>query len=284
MVPRFQRAFIPPPMRLTERDKRILEAVHAHDGMLGFSQIRRMFFTGESQAKNRLKLLYQNKYLNRPNKEQRRRVPEMIYWLDKWGAQIVASLNGESTQEFSWRKQPRWFQIEHDLAVSDFRLDIKQACQEDPNIHLKTWIPESEFWSYPDEVNYEYQGKSLKRKIRPDAYFMLKLPNNNIRYLLEIDRGTEDNPRFRREKILPGLAYINTQAYKTRFGLNSGRWLVVTTGEKRLANMLRQAKNAKTGGKFYFTTFEKLNAETILHVPIWKRGDKDELVPLVFMG
>ena len=157
-LPRYQRASTPPPMRLTERDKRIMEAVHAYDGMLGFSQLKRMFFTGESQAKQRLKLLYQNKYLNRPNKEQRRRLPEMIYWLDKRGAQIVASLNGTPIREFSWRKQPRWFQVEHDLAVNDFRLDMEEACQNDPDIELDTWIPESEFWAYPDIGQLQVPG------------------------------------------------------------------------------------------------------------------------------
>ncbi len=63
---------------------------------------------------------------------------------------------------------------------------------------------------------------------------MLSTPKHHIRYLLEIDRSTEDNPRFFREKILPGLAYIKTKAYEERFGHRSGRWLVVTTGEKRL--------------------------------------------------
>lgn len=270
-------------MRLTERDQHILEAVHAYDGMLGFSQLQRIFFSGESQAKHRLKLLYQNHYLNRPNKEQRRRVPEMIYWLDKRGAQIVASLNGSTFNEFSWRKQPRWFQVEHDLAVNDFRLDIEQACKDDPEIHLGTWLPESEFWSYPDKVSYTYQGKEHTRKIRPDGYFMLETRDLLIRYLLEIDRGTEDNPRFYREKILPGLAYLKSSAYEQRFGYRGGRWLVVTTGEKRLANMLKQAKRANTKGLFYFTTYDRLSPETMLHAPIWRRADREEPVPLVFL-
>jgi hypothetical protein len=51
-------------MRLMERAKRILEAVHAHDGVLSFSQIQRLFFTGKSQTEQRLKLLYQHLYLN----------------------------------------------------------------------------------------------------------------------------------------------------------------------------------------------------------------------------
>ena len=282
-LPRYSRVSFTIPMRLTERDQRILEAVHAYDGTLGFSQIQRMFFTGESQAKNRLKLLYQNKYLNRPNKEQRRRMPEMIYWLDKRGAQIVASLNGTPLNDFSWRKQPRWFQVEHDLAVNDFRLDMEQACQDDPDIHLETWIPESEFWSYPDKITYTYQDREQPRNIRPDGYFMISTSDLYLRYLLEIDRSTEDNPRFYREKILPGLAYLKTDAYKQRFGHNSGRWLVVTTGEKRLKNMLRQAERAKTKGMFYFTTYDRLSPETMLHAPIWQREDREELVPLVFL-
>jgi hypothetical protein len=270
-------------MRITERDTKILEAVHAYDGMLGFSQLRRIFFSGESQAKHRLKLLYQHKYLNRPNKEQRRRVPEMIYWLEKGGAEIVASLNGTPLQEFSWRKRPRWFQVEHDLAVNDFRLDMEQACREDADITLETWIPESEFWSDPDKVEYTYRDKKHKRNIRPDGYFLLTTPEHNIRYLLEIDRSTEDNPRFYREKILPGLAYIKTQAYQERFGHRSGRWLVVTTGERRLKNMLKQAKRAKAKGLFYFTTYDHLSSQTVLHEPIWQREDREDKVPLIFL-
>jgi len=104
-----------------------------------------------------------------------------------------------------------------------------------------------------------------------------------LRYLLEIDRSTEDNPRFFREKILPGMAYLNSEAYGDRFGHRSGRWLVVTTGERRLRNMLSQARQAETKGLFYFTTYDKLNSVTILHTPIWKRADRKELVPLLFI-
>ena len=270
-------------MRLTERDKKIFEAIHAYDGMMGFSQIKRMFFTGESQAKERLKLLYQHKYLNLPNKEQRRRVPEMIYWLDKRGAEIVASIYSTPLKEFSWRQQPRWFQVDHDLAVNNFRLDMEEACRMNNLISLESWTPESKFWSYPDKITYKYQERKLERNIRPDGFFMLSTPGHHIRYLLEIDRSTEDNPRFYREKILPGLAYIKTKNYENRFGHRSGRWLVVTTGERWLRNMLKQAKNAEAKGQFYFTTFDQVNPATILHAPIWQREDREETVQLVFL-
>ena len=270
-------------MRLTERDKHILEAVHNYDGILSFHQVQRLFFTGKSQTEQRLKLLYQNGYLERLDKDQRRRSNEMVYWLDRKGAEMVASLDGTPLSEFPWRKEPRWFQIEHDLAVNDFRLDLVEACLHDPMIKLETWIPENDFWAYPDTITYSYQGKQISRKIRPDGFFTLTTKEHRLRYLLEIDRSTEDNPRFNREKILPGLAYMKSQVYEERFGHRSGRWLVVTTGERRMANMLSQARQADTKGLFYFTVFDKITARTLLQSPIWYRADRREPVPLIFL-
>jgi len=282
-LPKYGRVPKPPPIRLTERDRHILEAIHAYDGILSFSQIQRIFFTGKSQAEQRLKLLYQNKYLNRPDEFQRRRLPEMIYWLDRRGADWVASLQGIPLRELGWRQEPRWFQVEHDLTVNDFRLTLRAALQQSSEISLETWIPESEFWAYPDTITYSYNGRPLKRNIIPDGYFLLSHNRLRIRYLLEIDRSTEDNPRFLREKILPGLAYLKTQAYENRFGHRSGRWVVVTTGERRLRNMLLQAKRAKAEGLFYFTTYDQLTSDNILLAPIWRRADRDEPVPLIFV-
>jgi hypothetical protein len=281
-LPRYGRVGNPPPMRLTERDRQILEAIHGYDGLLSFPQIQRLFFTGKSQAELRLKLLYQHHYVNRPNFNERKRLPDMVYWLDRRGAEVLASLNGVPLQEYSWRKEPRWFQVEHDLAITDFRLDLEDACDDDQEVMLETWIPESEFWAYPDKVSYSYNGSQMKHNIRSDGFFILSTSEHRYRYLLEIDRSTEDNPRFSREKILPGLAYLKSKAYEERFGHRSGRWLVVTTGERRLRNMLQQARRADTKGLFYFTTYDKLNPSTLLNTPIWLRADRDAAVPLLF--
>jgi len=60
----------------------------------------------------------------------------MIYWLDKRGAEIVASLEGTSIQNFSWRKESRWFQAEHDPAVNNYCLDLQEACHSTQNVTL----------------------------------------------------------------------------------------------------------------------------------------------------
>ena len=270
-------------MRFTDRDQRILEAIYAYDGMLSFSQIQRLFFTGKSQAELRMRLLYHNGYVERPNEAQRRHVPEMIYWLGRKGAEVVASLNSTTTKSLGWRKEPRWFQVEHDIAVNNFRLDIEEACRDHPEIRLQAWTPESDFLAFHDKVEYRYGDNTLRRYIRPDGFFMLLAGGHRIRYLLEIDRSTEDNPRFLREKVLPGLAYIKSKAYEERFGHRTGRWLVVTTSERRMGNMLTQARLGDAKGYFYFTTFDQVNKETILEAPIWRRVDRDEQMPLVFL-
>lgn len=53
----------------------------------------------------------------------------MIYWLDKSRAEFIANLDGTPLKEFPRRREPRWFQVEHDLAVNDFRLDMLDALQ-----------------------------------------------------------------------------------------------------------------------------------------------------------
>jgi hypothetical protein len=207
----------------------------------------------------------------------------MVYWLGKRGADVVSGLTGTPLDEFKWRKKPRWFQVEHDLAAVDFRLNIQEACWLSQEVNLLTWVPEGEFRAHSDKITYSFKGRRLERHIRPDGLFVLNARRHRIRYLLEIDRSTEDNPRFRREKIVPGLAYLKSDAYEQRSGSRGGRWLVVTTSERRMDNMLSQAQRAEAKGLFYFTTYDQVQVDTILFSPIWRRADRDEPVPLLFL-
>jgi hypothetical protein len=126
-------------------------------------------------------------------------------------------------------------------------------------------------------------GKSKKRKVIPDGFFTVRLPHKSqtgvmeeLAFLLEIDMGTEDNPRFAREKVRPGVAYLKSRAYQKRFGVYYGRWLVVTTNETRLTNMKSQTEIAGGSKFFFFTTFEKVLANTVLTKPIWRLVEVDE--------
>ncbi len=283
----------PQVIRLTERDERILETIHTFGGLMSLRQIDRLFFSGQgrSQSRTRLRMLFQNGYLNMPGPDHVHKIPqsETIYCLDTKGAEIVAGLQGEPFKTFKWRTKPRWSLISHDLKANDFRMMIMEACKFAPNLSLYRWIPESEFWAFSDTVTYQdRKGASRTRKVRPDGFFTIRrqAPHRprkfeEFTFLLEIDMSTEDNPRFAREKIRPGIAYLKSETYRERFGSRYGRWLVVTTGERRMTNMRSHAERAGAAKFFYFTTFDKLTPQTILTEPVWMRVDHDKTFNII---
>lgn len=282
----------PKQMVLTSRDVRIMEAIHSLDGLMSLEQIDRLFFSdkGGSWPRERLRVLCNNGYLISPGLPDRHRVPfgETVYFLTEKGAGTVAALQGLRLADFHWKKKPRWSLIAHDLAVNDFRMAIMQATQASPDLTLQSWVPESEFWSNPDKVAYKNRnGKSKTRLIRPDGFFTIRRPTGQpgkleeLPFLLEIDMATEDNPRFAREKVRPGVAYLKSNAYHERFGVDYGRWLVVTTGEVRLANMIAQTERAGGSSLFYFTTFERISAESVLTQRVWREAGSEELSSIV---
>src|SRR5579862_5131090 len=269
----------PTHMKFTARDGRILEAIHAYDGVLADYQIRALFFSGESQVKLRLRLLFQQGYLARPSYKKRASLTHMVYWLDTKGASYVAGLSGTTLKEFTYVKEPRWSQLDHDLAVNDLRIAIAKACKHTPTFAVEEWIPQSEFYSHPDKVEYtDAHKKKASRYIRPDAYVITRKDEHLFRFLLELEMATESNVRFAREKVLPGLAYLKSDIYQMRFGHNSGRFLVVTTSERKLRNMKRQTELAagKDASLFYFTTFANLAPETLFTGSVWFQGGEEQ--------
>lgn len=272
------------PIRLTERDKKILEAIHAFDGMMSLKQIDKGFFSGEgrTQPRARMRALYQHGYVDIPDASNLHKVPmgESVYWLNTKGAEVVAATYGVSLPELSWRKQPRWSWLEHDLKVNDFRLSVMEACQSTHNLELNYWIPEGQFLASPDTVQFkEGSWKTKKRQIRPDGFFLISRANSiettkaeKFAFLLEIDMATHSNPRFAREKVRAGVAYLKSEAYQDRFDLKYGRWLVVTTGQQRLENLKAQTERAGGNRLFYFTTFDRITPLGLLKDPIWQQA------------
>jgi hypothetical protein len=291
-------------MRLTERDRAILEAIHAFDGMLSLKQIDRLFFSGQgrTQPRARLRTLFTNGFVRMPDARDIHRVPlgETIYWLGEKGAEVVAANYGVPLSDLTWRRQPRWSWLEHDLAVNDFRLRVHQACAADPQLALREWVPETDFLAYPDTVEFEDEsGKMRKRQVRPDGFFLIARTRadrpkpEGFAFLLEVDMATHSNPSFELHKIRAGLAYLEGPAYQQRFDLRFGRWLVVTTTQARLEHLLEQVKKVSDQHLFYFTTFERVAVASqattvgVVTQPIWTlagNGQLTSLIPAVTVG
>jgi hypothetical protein len=289
-----------------------------YGGMLARRHLKQMFWPEATlrAAQKRLSKLVDNGYLSRPTPHQRKTQPisEPVYWLGWKGILWVAARMGvrvdPPTNEgenqmrklakqlrdhgIHWLREPRWIQLAHDLAVVDFRFAVEQAAREEPTLRLEEWIFESEFRSDPDTVEYRLKGrdgrvKQVKKRVYPDSYIVIvderRISQGALaraRLLLEIDQATHSNPRFGREKVAPGLAYINSLQYKTRFGDNSGRWLVVTTGRVRMRNLMRQTQQVAgtESGVFLFTTFEQIETANVLTDPVWWQVAREDPIPL----
>ncbi|MEX1248670.1 MAG: replication-relaxation family protein [Anaerolineales bacterium] len=310
---RFERKLSPPPMRFQARDGDILAAVHKYDGLLAKRQIKQLFWPQASlQAmERRLSLLYHTAYLNMPDFDQRRIYPisEPIVWLGWRGVLFVASQIGIEIEPpkpvnenqlrrlekrlreagLRWQREPRWSQIAHDIAVNDFRLTVEQAANHWPSISLEEWIPEGEFLTNMDTVVISSADKQRKG-IRPDGFFVLvdhlrQIENSpaKARFLLELDNSTHPLNRFGRDKALAGLAYIRSNAYRKRFGFNSGRWLVVCKSQARMINLKKQTEKVlgRQATNFLFTTFDKVLPTTVINMPIWWRGGSSDQIALV---
>lgn len=271
-------------MVLQARDIDLFEAIHDFDGLLSDKQIQRLFFNGGERAcRYRLSKLWQNGYLNKPSREQRTRLPCMIYWLDSLGAEQVANRHGNPFDRFQWVKRPRWGQVAHDIAVNSFRIDVMQAVQHMPTFELGVWYSEGVFRHWKDVVTFSTEKGVTQKRVTPDGYFEIWIDGKIFRLLFELDMATRDNPNFILEKARPCLAYIKSTLYRQRFGHNAGRVLIVTTTPLRLKYMKARTEAAlgNAASVFLFSTFDLVNDQTVLSEPIWYRGGETDPVALL---
>ena len=276
-------------VRPTARDLQILELIHAFDGMASLKQIWRRFFPGRSESapRNRLKLLCDAGYLTMPvNHDQLRWVPpgEVVYWLDTEGAKLLAGQQGVEYKDFRWQRSGRWSKIGHDLLVNHFRLTVTEACERHEDLALREWVPESDFLVNKDTISYKTaQGHTSSRIMQPDGFFLVQKPSQrypgrwtHYAFLLEVDNSTESGIRFGRDKVPPGVAYLASDLYTQRFGIEYGRFIVVATNQERMFNIKEQTERFGGGDLFYFTTFAHLSAQRIFSEPIWWRAGSAE--------
>jgi len=308
------------PMRFQKRDALILQTIQDYGGVLAKRHIHDLFWRGKSERamQNRLSKLQAGGYLDWPSLEQRKihPIPEPITWLGWIGAlQIASQYNlkvdppksinenqlrglelGLRKKGFRWLREPRWSQLHHDLTVIDVRLKIEYDIKRKKDMVISRWINETDFRADYDQVVFSYKDRQgvlrqKKRGVIPDGYFCLvdqkrasqSLPAK-VHFFLEVDMATHDTPSFGIEKVAVGAAYIHSQAYARRFGSNSGRWLVITTGEARMRNLMAQtAERAdKDSSLFFFSTFTELFSHHCFEDQMWSvcdSSDKQFLLP-----
>lgn len=294
-----------PAIRLTERDIAIIQAVYEYRALTTI-QIQRLLFPvcGSAQSERgrlvvtqqRLKLLYHNAYLTRderPTKLSEGR-QALVYFLDKKGAQLLATYAKVEITELDWRPRDNTagaghLFLDHLLHTNDVRLSITSAAEASA-CRVARWIDDR---SLRRREMKEYvtlktdRGADEKVAIVPDGFFSLVQGDKVFHHFVEVDLATvvglssKSGRRDWARKVRAYLAFHQSGQYRARYGAQEFRVLTVTTGMGRLENL--RAITEDTGGKnrFWFTTFEQLQELRSLADPIWSFAGQHELRPLV---
>jgi hypothetical protein len=284
-LPRYKKAKTPPSMRLTDRDKRIVEAVYRMR-FLTSEQIKFWEFEDGSMTacRRRLALLYHNDYLSAINMPMSAGYgsSKRIYCLSKKGIALISHLySEEEAKKIKWsdkQNKVEHFFIEHTLAINDIWIAFSKAVVATGNYDL-IWFKESEIKGWKEKVDDpENSGKTLA--ITPDAFLSLTGNSKRANYFLEVDRATESNRRWR-DKIRGYVEYALSGRYHDKFKSESLRVLTVTTSPERLTNLIKTTKSVEHADFFLFTTYEQVKNNNVLFGNIWKDSTKNGLTRLV---
>jgi hypothetical protein len=208
----------PLPNLLTVRDRAILDRLQEHEP-LTTSELRLLFFTGIRTCRARLKLLEDARLLCRvyPARSSRGGKSEPLWFLTPHGRQTIAA----PTRRPPGLSIP---DLEHRRAVARFFLNLIEHSLTRNNEGLYTWYGET-------RAAAGVGGGPL----RPDGYGRYLLPDGELTFYLELDRGTEPVKRVASKLASYQQALANDP--EARYA----NVLLVCHSGRRLGNLARHA-------------------------------------------
>lgn len=203
--------------RVTLRDRELLDRLAQHEP-LSTSELCLLFFTGARACRGRLLKLEQQKLLARvyPSREWRGGATEALWFLSPHGRQMI----GASARRPPGLSIP---DLEHRRAAAGFFLNLVRRSLALPDEGLYRWLGEQQ----------AQQGTGPT--VRPDGFGRYLLPEGEITFYLEIDRGTETTKRVK-DKL---AAYHHALAADDN--RDRGNILLVCEGRRRLTSLARCA-------------------------------------------
>ncbi len=219
-------------------------------------------------------------------------IDESIFTVSTAGLQAVAEALGVDREQLKWsetKAKPRdYYFMRHFLAINDFRITLKLAC-EASGIRLLGFIPDyygektdkGAVTKYIRDVICDVARDRQEVSHTPDGVFALERDGKAALFFLEIDRGTEvvgdsdkgvlKSIRFYTNYLLDG----KYQRYTKDFGVQEFkgfRSLYVTTAPARLSN-IRQAVAKldipQKAQRFHWITTEHELTTQSIFTPIW---------------
>ena len=239
--------------RLTSRDLDILVAIYRFR-FLTRQLIEWVFFCrgddfdGRSSASGRrLQALHDAGYVERlvlPMLPGAGRAP-LVYALSSRGADAVASRLDVDRANVDWvprHNRATAFFMEHTLAIARLWASLTVALRG-TEITLEDWIGEAEWRQRAIRVSDYVSNSNRRLPLRPDGYCELLHPDNTVQPLfVEIDMGTETNDRVATK--MRAYESYRRRGYEAHFQYENFNVLVVTSGRRRMENLIRVTRNA----------------------------------------
>ncbi|HEY3945610.1 MAG TPA: replication-relaxation family protein [Solirubrobacteraceae bacterium] len=208
---------LPSPI-LTDRDLAILDRLAEHEP-LTTGELRVLFFRGLRTCQSRLKLLESTRVLCRvyPARSSRGGKSEPLWFLTPHGRRTIAA---------PARRPPGLSipDLEHRRAVARFFLTLIERNLQREGEGLYTWYGET-------RAAAGVGGGPL----RPDGYGRYLLPDGELTFYLELDRGTEPARRVAAKLTAYQRALANDPE------LDHANILLVCHSKRRLANLATHA-------------------------------------------
>lgn len=227
------------PLRLMPRDIALLRDV-AEYRFLNTEQLVSLHEGSDRGIGNRLTLLFQHGYLDRPKVQKAANLASahVVYSLDRKGAETLAKDAQEREGILRRVREVNHTSplIAHALMISQFRVCLTLALQNRIDIKLIRWT----------------QGNDLKVLLRrrgenpalvPDAFFILDTSEFKYPCFLEADRGTMTEERFV-NKLRLYWRHWREEGFSKSLGITHFRVLTITPTEARAENLCRAAKEA----------------------------------------
>ena len=263
-------------MRLEERDRELLCDLFWQRAM-SRGQLQRLYFSSLVRANARLRLLFDHGFVTRYFLPAAPYGAQAVYSLGK--AAIPAVARALELEEDEVKKQCRFSGtptfLEHTLAIVEVRLALQEAAGKEPGLEFDLWVPEPLCRHEPvgglgpwrKEV-FKPDGFARLRRVEDDAYFS---------FFLEADLGHTSARQFAGKVAMHGK-YLRQGLFREIYGTDTFQTLVVTTGPRRVGNLLALCREMGSG-LFRFTTFAQLEQEGPL-AAIWQGPFDTSPLPL----
>jgi hypothetical protein len=288
-LPRFERVVAVAPIKLTERDHKIIRIIH-RQRFLRSHQIIALIGGSAQNLSRRLQWLFHHGYLERPRAQ--------LQYYECSGSQTIAYGLGNKSGSLlqlnpaSWGEKNRAIgrmYLAHALLVSDVMVSLELACRQ-RGIRL---LHEDEL-NLPVEAPLHWRVKTrdgTKLGVIPDRVFALESTDQigrvqRVYCFLEADRGTMPVVREKLSqtsfyrKLLAYEATWANKVHQRHLGLQRFRVLTVTSNAARVKSLLDACARLHRGhGLFLFADQSVLQKDLL--ATVWQCGKTAAMASLL---